>query len=317
MTNCETFEDAYLGLPGNLQLLPTFDAGWTVTMHSGEQNHNLASDGVAVTRRAKIRRSYAAKVSLMEPDEADLLFAFYSGAMGQGPFRLIDPMFPNLLTADTSSGCARLGSVMPWASCAVTTGVTVDTIQVDSTGKARAVPTAGVVEWLYAEAGDGIVDGIGELNAAGTAYVAAADPIRSVPYVAAEPFTGSIYLATSAGTAQAHLSILGRGTDNSGAGSHVDSAPVTLTTNWQRVEVTAAAGALGTDLYALLALTCDATPDTAGASILLCAPQLELADAASPFALGFGVPRVLFTAGPGVASPRVGYVDGSYTLDEA
>lgn len=293
---CQPFRSVYLGKPGAMFRLPSFDGGISAPLRAGEQAHGLADDGVAVTRVARIRRSYDLQRSAATPDDADLLLAFYAGVFGPAPFCLIEPSYRNFLTIDASSGCSRLGSLNPWT-------VSAGTLLPDAT-VTRPLPTAGVMRWVGA--GSGSTATLGPV-------VGDVDPLTAMPVLAAETVTLGIRARTASGTASVTLRLLGRAGDGTATGPAITAAPVTLTTAWQLLTVTAHPGDI-TALYYGAQLLCS----TAGApDILMAAPQLEATDGVGAFTLGFGVPRVVITTGVARSLRLLGSnTDHSFQLSE-
>jgi hypothetical protein len=271
----------YLGLPGNMIQLPPPQIGYTANGSTGESAQGLLSGGMAVMRTPRTKRAYVLNWQRLAGRDWQIVEGFYRRLFGYGPWCFVSPDDRNRLPTSAALAGAPNGDISKFATA-------VGTLTYDSTD-APPISPSGVVQWAGAGVASSLVLGkvVGGLATPDIATTTSTG--TSAPYIPSEPVTFSIYARTASATASASVSATGRQA-NGTVTSTVTSSNVTLTTAWQRVSVTATAGALGAAPYVLGFLTCN----TASApNILVACPQLEYSSAATEWAVDSHVPRVI------------------------
>lgn len=279
-----TFNAAYLGKPGSLVKLPPPSQGIPAPLTRAGITHQLASGGSTVTRRPNARRTYTLAWNNRDLDSTNVLLAFYFGTMGNGPFAYLDPGFRNLQDTHVSSMGAALSGQVGWAATAG------DAQPVYTTAVAPPFAGTAVVQWPTPVNTHNLVEG----SFATTNYLPnALSRPYAVPYLPDQPFTTSIYARTASGTCSAAATALGQ-TAAGGAMVAAVGTTTTLTTAWQRLQVSVAVGAGGwsfaTTPYISAGLRCL----SGGApTIYVAASQVEPGVLiANNWTIGVGVPRV-------------------------
>jgi hypothetical protein len=281
----------YLGQPGAMRRLPAPRGPVTAAPDRGETKTTLLSGNVAVSRGLNAKRSYSIPYEEMGADDADTILNFYRGVYGEGWFRLVDPSFRNMLGVDVSTFGVRSVAAIGWAASGGTL--------TKSTSPPPLAPDSGVAAWA-ATAGAKVTPG----SLAGFADVKTA-PV----YLPLEPVTVSLWVKVSANST---LTLTLTPFDSAGAtiaGGPTTSVAATAAQGWQRLVVTAAAGAsaLAAGYYVLPALV-----SSAAVTVSLAGGQVEYADVVSKFQVGGGCPRVTITDPPGREVPVIGF--SSHTL---
>lgn len=282
--NCNptTLKTVYLGQPGAMVNLSMPDAGYTAPLGRAGVNHQLAEGGVAVTRRRKTRRLYGISFSGLTPELADPILAFYTGLMGLGPFRLVDPAWRNAMSLDVSTFGQQVGAIVGW-----------DTPSADAQPTFNAAITpfqeaSGVLQWATPVNGHYLSEW---QNPAGTAVP---DASNSVPYLADQPYVISLYARTASSTCSVVPAAFGAAANGSGLVT-VSGAAVTLTTAWQRLTVPVPVGSSGWSAaatpYIGAALKCN---QTSAPTVYVSDAQIEVGPpAANPWVAGLGCPKVI------------------------
>lgn len=271
----------YLGNPAGFGMvkLPYCPPGYSTPFRRGVIEHPLIGDGASITRGLTSRRRFQFDYTALASTELDPVLGFYNGAQGAGPYVLIDTTWDNLLPLDASLLGSRRGVLTDWVA-------TVGTATYDATIAPFQAP-GGVARW--AGAGNGSQFGCGLL----VAGAVEPDLTDGIPYIPAEAVTVSFDAKTASSTASVTARVSGR---NAAHSVHVEAAgtPVTLTTSYQRVTVSAAANLAGlaTAQWILPSLLCNtaSAPD-----ILISNPQISFSAGTVFRVNGVGVPRVLPT----------------------
>lgn len=269
----------WLGKAGNMIQLPAPSIGYGAGHTRAETQHALIGGGITVTKRLHAKRTWPMNWKRVQNRDLQVLLGFYRGAFGDGPFVLIDPADDNYLSLDSSLCGARNGAIGAW------TVKSPETLVYDSTITSPVLP-CGVLRWHGAGNGSTIAvaprDGSGNVIASTT---------ESVPLIQAMAQQLSVYAWTASSVANAQLGL------NDGVAATAFSGTVGLTTTPQRLTFNHAAGAFGSNLYAMLVVKCltASAPD-----IFVSAPQFEYGVAtASQFAAGSNAPRVVVSGPPG------------------
>lgn len=281
--NPSQLQSLYLGQPGNMQKLPIPDAGYTAPISRGEVDHALASGGNTVTRRRYMKRAYGFAWSAALPEVGDLLTSFYGGAMGLGPYRLVDPSVRNHLDFDTANMGAALAANSSWSAPSGDTVPYTDPTQAAPSGIIGATP----LHWPSPVSGHTLV---AATYGPGTVYT----PTLLTPvYLADQTVYVSIWMRAASGTPTVSLKLIGLPSVGT-ATPPSTSVSCPLTTTWTRYGFAAAPSASGfgnvTTPYITLGITAPAScPD-----LLLTAAQLEYGQTskANPWVQGEGCPRV-------------------------
>lgn len=268
----------YLGKPGAMRALPSPNSPVKASPTRSDTAHTLLSGGVAVTTVLNPKRSYSLPYQFLDSAGAATLLGFYNRLYGLGPFVLVDPSARNVLTLDASSCGLRTQADDGWIQ---STG----TIVRATTGGPTGVDS-GILTWSSLAASATLQPGT----------VANTADIRTAPvWVPAEAATASLYMKASSATS---VTLQITGYDAAGAVVASFSQAASLTTSFQRVSVTAPAGAGGFSsvLYVLPRLVLGGTVPT---NVTIAGGQLEYGTAATTWEPGQGSPRVLPTASPG------------------
>lgn len=295
----------YLGLPGNMIQLPPPQVGYTANGSTGESTQGLLSGGMAVMRTPRTKRSYVLNWQRLAGRDWQIVEGFYRRLFGYGPWCFVSPDDRNRIPTSAALAGAPNGDVSKFASA-------VGTITYDS-ATAAAIAPSGVVRWSGAGSASAIVIGKVVGGFATPDVASTTSTGTSAPYIPSEPVTASMYARTASGTASATITASGRNVNGTATVS-ITSSAVTLNTTWQRLTVTAAAGALTTAPYVLPYLTCNtaSAPD-----ILISCPQLEYSSAATEWAVDSHVPRVVATQPLGQSLDGILASATSLTLVEA
>lgn len=309
--NLGTAQPMYLGKPGAMNKFRMPDSGYASSGSRGENVQQLASGGIAVTRRPKVKRTWTLPFSGLTPDSANLLTAYYAGTMGLGPYIFVDPAWRNVLGTDVSSMGANLQAVSGWATAITST----QTLAFDSATAAQFVES-GVMDWTGATTASKL--GVGSW--VGGVLIPS---VNEAPvYLSDQPSAVSIYGRTVTSTAS--VTLQGLGVTAAGSISVTgSSATATLSTaGWTRLTSFVASGTSGA-LYEIPLITCN----TASAPVIqLCCADLQygVSVAASnllAWVLGYGSPRVVVVPGSNGAFPAVSrlipFRDHALTLGEA
>jgi hypothetical protein len=287
----------YLGAPGALQQLPGATGDMDSPPSRSDVTHELASGGVAITRRLNAKKTFTLPY-LSRPGTGldDLLASFYGGLFGDGPFVFVDPSVRNVLGMDTSSCGLRTNASPGWIQSA-------GTLTPTPTGGPTGLAT-GVLTWTSLSAAATLQPGL----AANVADVTNAPVVLTT-----EATCVSLYVKASS-SASMTLQLVGYDANGAVVNATTTSA-VAATTAWQRFTVTAAAGAgaLASSLYVLPRLVLGGSVPT---SVSIAAGQVEYGTAATAWQRGYGSPRVLITSSPGRTGNFYGYTNHTLTLAE-
>lgn len=289
----------YLGQPGNMIQLPPPMNGYTANGATGESPQPLLSGATAVMRVTRTKRTYQLNWQRLAGRDWQIVEGFYRRFFGYGPWCFVSPDDRNRLHTTAALAGAPNGDISKFAA-------NVGTLSYDSTDAAPIAPS-GVVKWVGATTSSNLVVGTF------VAGFVAPDTSYSPPLLPSEPVTVSWYARTASSTATATCTVTGRTSTGTSTGSVVSSA-ATLTTSWQRLTVTAAAGALGAGPYLVPILTCTSA---SAPNILVACPQLEYASAATAWAVDSHVPRVIATQPLGQALDGILAAATSLTLVES
>lgn len=284
----------YVGKPGNMQRLRLPDINYQANYNRAENVMQLASGGVAVTRRPKTKGSWVFNLSGLTADTANIFNAFYRGAMGLGPYVLLDPANRNMYTDDTSSMGSQFGAVSGWS-----TSVSSSSLTYDTSGLVEPFVESGTLNWTGAGNGSAI-SAMGAWSGATLVPDVNVAPIYLLDQVA----LGRLYARTASGTASVTLNTLGV-TANGTITLLGTSVTATLNSSgWTQLAAPLAAGS-ATSLYILPILQCN----TASAPVI----QVSCADlqygvtaaTAKPWVLGSGSPRVVIPPSNGSGLPTI------------
>jgi hypothetical protein len=230
--------------------LPDPARGYKNTFDRNIRTTVLISGGAASAKALNTRQSFAYSWDYRSRADADVILGFYNDAWGGGPYTVLDPTVRNYLRLDSSLMGSRRGVLTGWVP-------SVGTAAYDPTVAGFQLPS-GVARWVGA--GNGSVFGEGQI----VAGVVEALPGSSMPYTATEPYTVTVYAKTSTGTASVTPRLSGRNAANT-LHTDVGSTPVTLTTAYQRLTLSASAG-----LFAGAQLAATANPWVAGTGTPRC-----------------------------------------------
>lgn len=281
----------YFGIPGDLIALPRPTRGMQVATKQGRVPHDLIGGGVAVTTRTRLRRSWVLEFPWLDESTAQAVTDYVQGVYGPGPFRLIDPMFRNLLPLNASvagrvSGDPKTGRLAQWLPGGG------DTLTLEPTTVAPPERPSGVMRWSGIAAGDTLV--LGGRDAATSTGLPIFDETMETPVVPGENLTFSFYAKAASGSGQ----LLARLVGYSAAGAALTTAnggSVTLTGAWQRISLMVNQAALGGAVYARPVIYANASTALIAQ---MAAAQLSYASTVEPFLTGWGVPRVLIVEEP-------------------
>lgn len=297
----------WLGNPANtagMVELPPNGQGVSSPWSDADTEHTLASGGTAVTHMPQVRRRYPITWPVLTPAQASIVLGFKVRSFGSGPFALIDPSWPNLLTLDASLSGARLGAKVPWLSSGATEAAAAlaDDVAAPVIGAAGACQVAGTTGGTLT---------IGKAGTDGPD----ADPASAIPYVADLAYTISVYTKADAA---ASIKLRALGVDGDGTGTVIASkeASVAFGTAWARVSLSIAADDLGAARYLVpqLKFTEDILGDTNLAYVS--APQVNAGGSAEDWCIGNGCPRVLPVGDAGHSADTTSTHSAALTLAE-
>lgn len=285
----------YLGTLGAMVPIPSANSAVDSTRTRGDQI-TVAGDGGS-NRVALLHpkgRWTIPYLSLKTADQATI-DAFYEGLYGDGPFRLVDPEYVNVLGMDVSTMGLRTAASLAWQPSS-------GTLTRLATGAPAGI-LSGVLQWSGASGSATLLPGTSP---------SLADPTKAPVVVSTEPVTVSIYLWTTTGAASVTLAASGRSSTGASVSNTTTSCAVTTTP--QRFTVTAAAGALGASALVVPRLT---MPSTGVPTLNIAAAMVEYNSTASPWSRGYGSPQVNFAQSPGHSVAVLGYADKTLALVEA
>lgn len=296
----------YLGTPGAMQKLRMPDSGYSSNASRAEVVQTLLSGSTVVNRVIDFSRTWGLPFSGMTADVANVFEAFYTGALGPGPFALVDPAWRNVLTDYASSMGAKVTTVTGWALSVTST----QTLAYD-TSVATPFVGSGIMRW--AGAGSGSKVGVG------TQWLASKlqpDATSAPLYLSDQGQGGALYARTASSTASLTLNV--NGEDASGtvqlAGS--SSTATVNSSGWTRLASFLASGNASAR-YTLPTVTCNTS---SAPNILLCCADVQynlnsVADL-DPWVLGLGSPRVVISAGLPATIQLLPYRNQGLTLSE-
>lgn len=295
----------YLGLPGNMIQLPPPQVGYTANGSTGESAQGLMSGGMAVMRTPKTKRGYVLNWQRLAGRDWQVVEGFYRRLFGYGPWCFVGPDDRNRLPTSAALAGAPNGDISKFA-------INVGTLTYDSTDAPPIAPS-GVLKWVGAGVASSLIVGQFISGFAAPDVATTTSTGTSAPLLPSEPVTVSWYARTLTSTCSATAVVTGRQVNGTSTGS-VSSSAATLTTAWQRITVSAAAGALGAGPYVIPILTCNTA---AAPNILIACPQLEYSSAASEWAVDAHVPRVVATQALGQSLDGILASATTLTLMEA
>jgi hypothetical protein len=238
----------------------------------------LLSGGIGLVQRLNDKMSYALPyISRPGSGLGDLLRWFY---MQDGPFVYVDPGARNVLAFDVSTCGQRSNASHGWVASA-------GTLAVDTSTAAPAGVLTGVLKWASGTSSATLQPG----TTANTAVTTKA-PV----YLPTEPVGVSVWVKASAA---ATLTLRAAGHDAGGSTLATVQQSISVTTSWQRFQLSAGAGnaTLAGSAFVLPRLVMPSSSPPA--NVWIAGAQLEYADSASTFQPGFGARRVLITSSPG------------------
>lgn len=296
-----TLTNLYLGKAGNMQkLLNVPAAGYDQVLGRAEVAHSLASGGTTTSRRRLAKMGYTYSWGGMTPEMADQLTAFYVGAMGLGPYRLVDPSKRNHLPAEDANMGATIQANSGWTLPVGDTAAFYDSSIAPPTG----IVGSGVMHWPTPVSGHTLYEGT---YSGTTIFIPNANaPVYLVDQIACM----SIYLKTATGSGTFTLRIIGN-TIAGGTTPPTASGGCAVTTSWQRfsflIPLTPAGFSVTTSpVWSLGIVAPAAAPD-----LHIAAAQLEYGVGSSnTWNQGAGVPTVTIAAPLAqnvVAFPRIAH----------
>jgi hypothetical protein len=276
----------WLGKPGQMVQIPSPQIGYSAKPTQGEAVSTNGSGGTSVRRRNGIKWQWDFSYSKLIGADLELILGFYMRTVvGSGPWCFLPPEFTNLLTLAQSLAGNLNGVAEGWSTLGA------DVVAYDGTATPGVLPS-GVLHWTSAGLSSRLVAG----NAPGGTLTA--DPTSSVPYIAAEPFTGSMWVQRAASAASARARLIGLAANGTTVVGTVTGSTVTLSaTVPQLLTVTAAPNALTTAAYIVLELQSQTGSGTLP-EFYLSSPQLRRGSTPGDWGQGRGAPRVVWPAGP-------------------
>lgn len=297
----------YLGKPGAMQNLGVPQTGYGSIGSRAEAVRTLINGGTVVTRLAKTKRAWNLPLLGLTEDAANMLVAFYTGAMGVGPFVFVDPAWRNKLGSDVSSMGATIQAISGWSI------LNAGALAWDGTDTAP-FPQSDIM--TLTGAGNTTKVGAGTWSGSTLLPRTADSPV----YLLDQPSAGSIYLRTASSTA--NISVVANGVTAAGSISLAGStATATITSGaWTRLTSFLASGNV-TAQYIVLQVTCNTN---SAPVIWMSAADLQYGptNAANlgAWVLGLGSPRVVVTPSQSGGLPattnRFPYRDQAFAMAE-
>lgn len=273
----------YLGPLGNVRPLPTpdTDMDFTVTAYGGvHQGLSGARTKDITGHKSEISLSW----SYLRQSEYEWLQAMHEGYF-TGPFHLFNPLKKNRLSRESSASRAVRRNA---AGLRIPTG---------NVNRVRRVPddiSLGGMSLMW--------------DSWGSDRTVSFDTDRSLPVLDEETVTFSVYLLGSGEfTVDAWLSYSDA---DGGPEGESDRQSFTMSTDFQRVSVTATVGA------SVVAARPHIEPQTGSGTLAICAPQLESENEASSWELGGAASTVVIDELTST-SPRYPLYGAEITLLEA
>lgn len=289
----------WLGKPGGrtgMVRLPSLEAGAVVPIKRGESTSGLLGGGVGSTYTPIPKRTWKLKRSWLSQTEQEILRSLYLGRPDKGPFRLIDPGERNLLSPDASTFGGFTANTSFWVPSGFT--ATRD-------GTSIVLPTSAT----SVRESDAITTGV--VTAVSILDSNVSDNTIRIPRIPGVNYDFSIWVGMLTGTSTfLRCELISTNT--------VISTAVQLTGagNWLRASVNATDAALGA-LTPFIDMRFHVVAPVVGSpTLILRAPQLTISDAAEEYALGLGVPAVVFTDGIMQNTPRTKFRDQTFSLAE-
>lgn len=271
----------YFGRPGSLVSFPWTKNDVSKTYERQTYDFLTGSGNHQVSQTVSGSRLYGLQWEALHYDNFAKLEQFYVGAMGSGPFVLVDPSVANLLPANA----AAAGCLSRNIRGILTTGGTSNGTLSHQTDPAfvHRVGAPGSFRWLFT------------VTAATTPTLSFVPNFRGwwgIPSIPSQAYTFSVW-ARADGTIDSAidlgLSITFRKVDGT-TSTTTSSGNVTLTATWQRVTFTATAPSDGA--YVHPSINALGSSITTGASIYLDEPQLEYGATVNDWAPATGVKPV-------------------------
>ena len=284
----------FLGTVGNLQEIPSPQRGLDVTMVRKGGTHELLSGGI-VRDTIGFKRTYKPEWLWLTQDEIGTLEALYAGT--PGPLALIDPSRRNHLEINQA---AATGAFQTTEGFVTNTG----SLAVETTVSNSIIPTPNSLRWTTTGALGSTSNG----PKTGASY-STATMLDDIPVFASGVYSFSVYALRSSTNAISCQAVLEWYTTSGSFISRALGNSTALSTSaWNRLQV-ANQTAPATAAFAKMGIWNSAT--TLGATTVYSDGwQLELATAPTTWALGTGVPLVIFDAlatqiihKPGVTAP--------------
>jgi hypothetical protein len=107
MRGYRTDAPVYFGLPGQLISMPWPRGGMSPPVDREVFDFQSGSGGHRISTLVGTSRSYALTWGALHQSTFDKINAYWVGAMGPGPFCIIDPSRPNLLTVNQAAATAQ------------------------------------------------------------------------------------------------------------------------------------------------------------------------------------------------------------------
>lgn len=107
MRGYRTDAPVYFGLPGQLISMPSPRGGMAAPVDREVFDFESGSGGHRISTLVGTSRSYALTWAALHQSTFDKINAYWVGAMGPGPFCIIDPSRPNLLTVNQAAATAQ------------------------------------------------------------------------------------------------------------------------------------------------------------------------------------------------------------------
>lgn len=281
----------YLGWLGDMRALPSPETNFDISEIRYGGVHQ-ALNGARTMDTTGYRRQFKMDFKYLTEDDYMWLRSLYLGNVTE-PLYLINPLSKNLLSPQASMGLwhSTLDNGMQNVSNASSYDFVNDYptgLAISGTRSPRVLSVATAPAYV-------VMDGGGKF----------------IPATVGERIVFSMYMRTTAGTANVDMYIqtVDKYRANLGAGIVSTKA---ITTSWQRFNVThtpSTSGVVGARLG--LQLSTATTYNT-----LLAAPQAEYATAVTPFSIGGGAPQVLIDSIDS-ESPRYPLSNVSVTFLEA
>lgn len=309
--------DYYLGQPGALALLPSPNDAVSRPRQRNRSLVRLYNGGSTVLMQQYAKGQWTLSWDHLYNADADVIHAFADGAMGRGPFGLIDPTVRNMLTFEVASTGIRTSADIGWQANGGT---------VARSGAVSPQRFAGVLSWSGMDVGDVLTmqasyDLVPLRWMDLDSHAWQDDPYTWAGYPDNPQWSGDTstvpfwvpglpvsFSVSAKGSSTVNLTALCLDVNGNPVGT-VLLATATLTAAWTRLTGTLSNTPAGT-AFVLPSLAMAANP----AVVSVCAAQGEYASTASLWQPGYGSPRVVLIADPDVSVPQFDYTSTAITL---